>query len=136
MSAVGSAAESLVVALAHDHALSEADRDDGGWGEGDDVSSENVLELVRRRAAGERRDLGSPAAAHFDGWDRLAASASTLIELDPAMSQALQAPRQPGDFARAALAVADRRPLLRPGVRALRLAYGRAKALLRPRPPD
>ena len=94
VSAVGSAAESLGVALARDHALPEEDSDDGGWGEGSDVSAENVLELVRRRAAGERRQLAVPGGGHFDGWDRLPASGSTLTELDPAWAESLQATAQ------------------------------------------
>ena len=132
VAAVGRPEESLVIGLAREHGVHEVDADDGGWGEGTDVSAENVLELVRKRAARERRELAASESAHFAGWDRLPASGTTLTELDSAASQSSQAPRKPGDFARSALAVADRRPLLRPAVRAVRVGYWRAKAVLRP----
>ena len=96
VAAVGRPEESLVIGLAREHGVHEVDADDGGWGEGTDVSG------------------------------------TTLTELDSAASQSPQAPRKPGDFARSALAVADRRPLLRPAVRAVRVGYWSAKAVLRP----
>ena len=44
-------------ALPVKHGVHDVDVDDGGWGDGTDISAENVLELVRKRAARERREL-------------------------------------------------------------------------------
>ena len=82
-------------------------------------------------------ETGQLSYEEVRGWIRrfagqIVANKQYLTELDSAASQSSQAPRKPGDFARSALAVADRRPLLRPAVRAVRVGYWSAKAVLRP----
>ncbi len=142
------------------------DADEGGWGEGSDISAENVLELVRARAARERRELaasgtgptGSTASTgptgsnastgrnrrtgctgrnrgtgRIPGWERLPASGIVSTVLNPDASEPSH-PRKPSDLARSVLAVADRRPLFRPAVRAIRFAYRSSKAALRSGP--
>jgi|GEM_PF-628104 hypothetical protein len=130
--AVGRPAEGMVIGSSREHDVHEVDADDLGWGEGTDTSAENVLELVRKRAARERRQLAASESAHFAGWDRLPASGTAFTELDSAVSQSPHGPRTPGDLARSALAVADRRPLLRPAVRVVRAGFRSARALLQP----
>ncbi len=119
-----------------EHAADTVDADDGGWDEGADVAAENVLELVRKRAARERRELAASGSARFAGWDRLAVSGIALTELDSNGSEAPEAPRGLGDRARSVLAFADRQQLLRPGVRAVRVGYRIAKAALGPQRSD
>ncbi|MGA3216408.1 MAG: hypothetical protein ABSD97_12060 [Acidimicrobiales bacterium] len=128
LAAVGKRAESLAVSSTP---LEEPGADDGGWGEGPEVSVENVLELVRRRAARERRALASSDVAHSPGWDRLAAPGIAMTEADVALLGP-DAQRKPTDLARRVLAAADRRPALRPFVRGVRLARRGVYSVLRP----
>ncbi len=132
VAAVGLPAEQMVICSARKHGVHDIDVDDGGWGAGTDISAENVLELVREKAARERRELAESGSAHFPGWDRLPASGFALAELDSVLAQSPQAIRKPGDLARSALAVADRRPLLRPLVRIVRATYRSSKAVFGP----
>lgn len=136
VAALGRSAESLAIDPAVEHAADTVDADDGGWDEGADVAAENVLELVRKRAARERRELAASGSARFAGWDRLAVSGIALTELDSNGSEAPEAPRGLGDRARSVLAFADRQQLLRPGVRAVRVGYRIAKAALGPQRSD
>jgi len=112
-----------------------AGADDGGWGEGTDTSAENVLELVRTRAARERQELAGESP-HLPGWDRLPATGIASAEMDLVLPRAPQGPRAPGDLARSALAVADRKAWLRPAVRAVRLGYRSGRDLLGQHEPD
>ncbi|MGA2803365.1 MAG: hypothetical protein ABSF89_03080 [Acidimicrobiales bacterium] len=129
VAAVGAPLESAVTGSRPEHGAPAARADDGGWGEGSDISAENVLELVRMRAARERQELAGESA-HLPGWERLPATGVASAELDLAQSRAPERPRTPGDIARSVLAVADRRPVLRPVVRAIRVAYRSARDLL------
>ncbi len=131
--AVGRPGERLVVS-AHD--AHEVDADDGGWGEGTDASAENVLELVRKRAARERRELTATEPAHFAGWDRLATPGIAMTELDSPVPGAPQAQHKLGDLARLVLAAADRRPLLQPAAMAARIAYRSVSSVLGRDRPD
>jgi hypothetical protein len=126
----------LAIDPAVEHAAHTVCADDGGWGEGTDVAVENVLELVRKRAARERRELAASGSARFAGWDRLAVSGMALTELDSAASQSPERPHGLGDRARSVLAFADRQRLLRPGVRAVRVGYRIARAALGPQRSD
>ncbi len=130
VAAVGGPAEHMIIGSAREHGGHGGDADDGGWGEGTEVSAASVLELVRKRAARERRELAAPGSAHLPGWDMLAAPGIVVAEQDSSMWKSPQQPRRPGDFARSVLAVADRRPMLRPAVRAVRVTYRSAKAVL------
>ena len=127
MLAAGEIADRVVVSPA---AAGDPGLDDGGWGEGADASAENVLELVRRRAARERRAVAGPAPARILGWDRLPAPGIAMAELDASLPQPAPA-RGLGGLARSALAVADRTPL-RPVAMAARTARRQAYAVLRP----
>ena len=129
VAAVGAPAEGAVTGSRPVHGVSAAPLDDGGWGEGSGVSAEDVLELVRTRAARERQELAGESA-HLPGWERLPATGIASAELDLAQSRSEERPRTPGDVARSVLAVADRRPVLRPVVRALRFGYRSARDLL------
>ena len=130
--ALGKRAEHIdVVVLGSD----AAEDDDGGWGEAGDASIEDVLALVRKRAARERRALASSDAAHFAGWDCLPAPGLAMTEADAALLGAGDAPRKPADLARKALAAADRRPSLWRLARAARLARRGVYAVLRPNRP-
>ena len=73
VTAVGSQQSRCVVSSARSRG---EEGDDGWWGEGGEASAENVLELVRVRAARERRGLAASPSAHVAGWDRLPARAS------------------------------------------------------------
>jgi len=126
--AVGTSTAARAVSDSRSH---EVDPDEGGWGEGADASAENVLGLVRVRAARERRELADSGTAHVAGWERLPAPGVTRIEfgsglLPPEPSRGL------GGLARSALAAADRRRLLRPAASAARTARRSASAVLRP----
>ena len=132
VAAVGGPTESAVTGPPREHGASEIDADDGEWGEGTDISTEDVLELVRIRAARERRELTGSGCARLPGWDRLPAAGVASSELDLALTKPPRGPRTPGGLARSALAIADRRPLLRPAVRAVRVGYRSARALLEP----
>ena len=132
VAAVGPPTENMVICSAREHDVHAVDVDDRGWGVGTDISAENVLELVREKAARERRELAESDSAHFPGWDRLPSSGFALAELDSVLSQSLHASRKPGDLARSALAVADRRPCLRPVVRVVRATYRSSKAVFGP----
>jgi hypothetical protein len=125
--AVGQAGADLVVSFAPDPA---DDIDRGGWGDGASTSAETVLELVRDRAAMERREASPTAAAHFAGWERLAIPGSASTELGSTMLRSPRARRTLGDLARLVLASADRRPLLRPLVAFARFTYHRARAIV------
>ena len=125
---VGKQAERLVVSSPP---AQQEDADAGGWGKGSDASVEDVLELVRKRAARERRALASSDSVHLPGWDRLAVPGIAMTEADVALLGPEAAPK-PTDLARLALAAADRRPLLRPMARGVRLARRRLYAVLRP----
>jgi hypothetical protein len=127
VTAVGRPGERLVVCSQDAH---EVDADDGAWGGGTDASSENVLELVRKRAARERRELTATEPAHFAGWDRLATPGIAMTELDSPVPGVPQAQHKVGDLARSALAAADRRPLLRPVATAARVAYRSVSSVL------
>jgi hypothetical protein len=106
--------------------------DDGGWGDDADVSTEDVLELVRKRAARERREIGEDGSVHFAGWDRLATPGSAVAEWDRSIPKT----RKPIDLARSALAAADRRPWFRPAATAARIGYRSAKTLFGEDPPE
>ena len=125
--AAGEIADRVVVSPA---AAGDPGLDDGGWGEGADASAENVLELVRRRAARERRAVAGPAPGRILGWDRLPAPGMAMAELDASLPQPAPA-RGLGGLARSALALADRTPL-RPVAMAARTARRQAYAVLRP----
>jgi hypothetical protein len=129
VAAVGVPLDSAVTGPRVAHGVAAAPGDDGGWGEGSDLSAENVLDLVRMRAARERQEIAGESA-HLPGWERLPATGIASAELDLALSRSPERPRTPGDIARSALAVADRRPALRPVVRALRVGYRSARDLL------
>ncbi len=166
VASVGTPTECTVTRSPEEHAMHGVDADEGGWGEGSDISAENVLELVRARAARERRELaasgtgptGSTASTgptgsnastgrnrrtgctgrnrgtgRIPGWERLPASGIVSTVLNPDASEPSH-PRKPSDLARSVLAVADRRPLFRPAVRAIRFAYRSSKAALRSGP--
>jgi hypothetical protein len=109
--------------------------EDTGWGEGAEASAENVLELVRARAARERRMLGDLESTHVVGWERLPQPGIAMIDLDPTSHKSPGPSRGLGGLARSALASADRRPLLRPGAGAIRAARRGVHAVLRPEPP-
>jgi hypothetical protein len=126
---VGRQADRLVVTSRP--AVEVAD-DEGAWADGEVASVENVLELVRRRAARERRALASSDAAHIAGWDRLAAPGLAMTDADTALLAPSEVPRKPADLARIALAAADRRPSLWRFARAARLARRGVYAVLRP----
>ncbi len=127
VTAVGRPGERLVVCS---HDAREVDADDGGWGEGTDASTENVLELVRMRAARERRELTATEPAHFAGWDRLATPGIAMTELDSPVLGLPEAQSKLGDLARSVLAAADRRPLLQPAAMAARVAYRSISSVL------
>jgi hypothetical protein len=127
--AAGAPLESAVTGSRPEHGAPTAVADDGGWGEGSEVSAEDVLELVRMRAARERQELAGESS-HLPGWERLPATGIALAELDLAQPRPEERPRTPADVARSVLAVADRRPALRPVVRALRVGYRSARDLL------
>jgi hypothetical protein len=110
--------------------------EDDGWGEGAEASAENVLELVRARAARERAVFAAPDAAHVAGWDRLPTPGIAIAAANLDLFGPPKRPRGLGRLARAALAVADRRPLLRPAANAVRLARRGVYAVLRPDPTD
>jgi len=129
ISSIGAQAEHVVVCSSPP---SQVAVDDGRWGEDADVSAEDVLELVRKRAARERRELGEDASAHFAGWDRLATPGSAEAEWDLSIPRT----RKPIDLARSALAAADRRPWFRPAATAARIGYRSAKTLFRDDPPE
>jgi hypothetical protein len=129
LAALGRRGESL--ALSSSPEIVRAD-DDGGWGEGADASVEDVLALVRKRAARERRALSSTDAPHFAGWDQLAAPGIAMTEADAAVLGAPDGSRKPADLARRLLAAADRRPSLWRFARAARLARRGVYALARP----
>ena len=126
VAAVGVPLESAVTGSRPEHGAPAATADDGGWGEGGDISAENVLELVRTRAARERQELAGESA-HLPGWERLPATGMAAAEFDLAPARSSERPRTPGDIARSVLAVADRRPVFRPVVRALRVGYRSAR---------
>lgn len=109
--------------------LPSAPGDGGDWGDGADASAENVLALVRARAAAERRSLAADNGLRVAGWDRLPAPGAGLIEIDASASRAI---RQPGlgGLARAALAIADRRPYLRPVAATIRATRRAARSAL------
>jgi hypothetical protein len=132
LAAVGRRADRLVVSSAP---VAETGTEDGGWGERPDASVEDILELVRNRAARERRALSSSDSAHFPGWDRLAVPGIAMTESDIALLGP-EGQRKPTDLARRALAVADRRPALRPFVRGIRIARRSVYSVLRPDGPD
>jgi hypothetical protein len=103
----------------------------GGWGEGADASAENVLELVRSRAARERRNLAEARSARVVGWDRLATPGIAMVAGSSSNAD-VPSPRGLSGLARSALALADRRPMLRPATTFLRAARRSAYAVLRP----
>ncbi len=126
--AAGAIADRVVVSRAE---AADPGLDDGGWGEGADASAENVLELVRRRAARERRAVANSASARILGWDRLPAPGIAMAEFDASLPEPAPPPRGLGGLARSALALADRTPL-RPVATAARTARRQAYAVLRP----
>jgi len=130
---IGKRAERLNVVVSR---CEKVDDEEGGWGDGSDASIEDVLALVRRRAARERRGLASADTAHFAGWDRLASPGLAMTEADTALLRTTEAERKPADLARRALAAADRRPSLWRLARAARLARRGVYALLRPNKAD
>ena len=126
---VGRQADRLVVTS---RPAAEVADDEGAWADGEVASVENVLELVRRRAARERRALAPSDAAHLAGWDRLPAPGLAMTDSDTALLAPSEVPRKPADLARIALAAADRRPSLWRFARAARLARRGVYAGLRP----
>jgi len=110
----------------------EVDPREGSWGEGAEASAENVLGLVRLRAARERRDLALDRSARVIGWDRLPAPGVPQLDFDVALPETSQTRAGLGGLARSALAAADRRPLLRPAAMVVRAARRNAYAVLRP----
>lgn len=110
--------------------------EDDGWGEGAEASAENVLELVRKRAARERAGFDAPNSAHVAGWDRLPTPGIAIAAGNLALFGPVQRPRGIGRLARAALALADRSSLLRPLARGIRLARRSVYAVLRPDAPE
>jgi len=131
--AVGRHAELLAVSSPEPR---RTDDDEGSWGDSSDASLENVLELVRLRAARERRSLASSDAVHLAGWDRLATPGMAMTESDVALLGPPEGPRKPADLARKALAAADRRPSLWRLARAARLARRSVYAVWRRDRPD
>jgi len=131
VAALGRPVERLVMGSSRTHGAQEVDADDSGWGDGANASTESILELVRKRAARERRALPESESTHFAGWDRLARPGIALTDLDSDLWSSTAVPRTPGNLARAVLATADRRPLFRPAVRAARVAYRSAAAVFR-----
>ena len=127
--AVGKHADRLAVSCRAPRATDEGE--EGSWGIKPDGTLADVLELVRKRAARERRALASSDAVHFSGWDRLATPGLAMTESDVALLGPPEGPRKPADLARKALAAADRRPSLWRFARAARLARRGAYAVLR-----
>jgi hypothetical protein len=101
--------------------------DSGGWGDGQRTSAETVLELVRGRAAQERRETSPAAAAQFAGWERLAIPGAEGAESRPTMLRPPRSRRKLGELARLALASAERRLVLRPLVSFARFSYHKVK---------
>ncbi len=129
LSAVGRAGPPVVVS---EPRIREADPGEGSWGDGAEASAENVLGLVRLRAARERRDLALVRTGRVIGWDRLPAPGVPQLDFDATSLETSQAPGGLVGLARSALAAADRRPLLRPAAAAVRAARRNAYAVLRP----
>jgi hypothetical protein len=127
--AVGKKAARLEVTASR---VREGDDDAEGWGDAAEPFVEDVLALVRKRAALERRALGSVEMPHVSGWDQLAAPGLAMTEADAAGLGSGESPRKPADLARRALAAADRRPSLWRLARGVRLARRGAYGLLRP----
>jgi len=115
--------------------IREVDPREGSWGEGAEASAENVLGLVRLRAARERRDIAPVGSARVIGWERLPAPGFPKLDFD-ATSLERSPTRGLGGLARSVLAAADRRPLLRPAATAVRAARRNAYAVLRPDSPE
>jgi hypothetical protein len=130
---VGKRADRLVVSY---QSAEEAPAEEVAWGDGEVASVADILELVRKRAARERRALAPSGAAHLAGWDRLAAPGMAMTEADSALLGPPELARKPVDLARKALAAADRRPSLWRFARAARLARRGVYAVLRPEPRD
>ena len=102
----------------------------GGWGEGSEVSAEDVLELVRMRAARERQELAGESS-------RLPQSGELPADRDgfgPSWTWPSpgpeELPRTPGDVAPFCSCVAYRRPALRPVVERLYASAINARDLL------
>jgi hypothetical protein len=133
LSEVGKQAEHLAVSS---RPAEDALEDQLVWCDGEISSVEDVLELVRKRAALERRALSPSDSAHLAGWDRLAAPGMAMTESDTALLGPPEVARKPADLARKALAAADRRPSLWRVARVARLARRGAYAVLRPEPSD
>ena len=129
MTAVGRHGERLVVEASE---AVKPDADDGGWATDAEVSIEQVLALIRKRAALERRGLASLDLPHVSGWDALPAPGMAMTEADVAALGPSAVSRNPTDLARKALAAADRRPSLWRLARAIRLARRGVYAVLRP----
>jgi hypothetical protein len=108
--------------------------EEGTWADGSEASLADVLELIRSRAARERRALAPSDAAHVAGWDRLATPGIAMTDSDAALLGPPEAPRKPADLARKALAAADRRPSLWRAARFARLARRGAREVLHGRP--
>ena len=132
VAAVGSPGESLPVSSLGDGEVDDGAGYDGGWGEGAEASAENVLELVRIRAAHERRQLADSDSVHVGGWDRLPAPGLAIIAGDSVEDWAVQARRRVARLARSALWNADGRPMLRPAATAVRAVRRVACAVVRP----
>jgi hypothetical protein len=126
LAGVGKRAERLRVIAAR---KDEAVPDEGGWGEESETSLENVLALVRSRAALERRALASSDLAHFPGWDQLAAPGVAMTESDVALLGPDAQPK-PTDLGRRVLAAADRHRGLRPIARSVRIARRSVRSVL------
>jgi len=129
LGAVGRHGERLAVTASE---AIELDDDGGGWVEGADASIEQILALVRKRAARERRALASLDLPHVSGWDALPAPGMAMTEADVAALGPPAMPHNPTDLARKALAAADRRPSLWRLARAVRLARRGVYGVLRP----
>lgn len=88
-----------------------------------DGSPVTAMEIVRTRAARERRTLSPSDAVRPAGWDRLSAPGLAMTESDVVLLGPGEGPpRKPADLARKALAAADRRPGLWRVARMVRLA--------------
>jgi len=132
VAAVGGAGESLPVSSPHDREVADNEADEGGWGDGADVSAESVLELVRVRAARDRRHLSEFEPGRVAGWDRLPVSRIATLEAVSVAARTVHAQRKLARIARCALWAADSRPMLRPAATAVRAVRRGAYAVIRP----
>lgn len=126
VAAIGSVGEAAVVEPMAELARTTAVDDAEGWGDGAEASAENVVGLVRARAALERRQQLASGGQRVSGWDRLPTPGVGVIGLDAGTRGA---PPERGR-ARALLAAAERRRWLLPAAGAARAAHRSIRSVL------